>query len=178
LRPCRYDATASPPKPRRFHQIGHRVSIDHSRRFGQRKAPAAFLEANMAPQGLTTVASAYDPATTRERLTAAIIARGMSVIASIDHAEAAAKVGLELRPTEVVMFGNPRAGTGLMQIAQTMGIDLPLKVLIWQDENGKTWLSYNEPRWLAERHGVGPGGEKTLAAMTEALAALAREVGA
>ncbi len=129
----------------------------------------------MAPEGLTTIASPHDQATTMDRLIAAIAARGMSVIARIDHAGAAAKAGLALRPTEVVIFGNPKAGTGLMQMAQTMGIDLPLKALIWQDEAGKTWLSYNEPHWLAERHGLGAAADKTLAAMAEALAALARE---
>jgi uncharacterized protein (DUF302 family) len=129
----------------------------------------------MAPEGLTTIASAHDRTTTMDRMIAAIAARGMSVIARIDHAGAAAKAGLALRPTEVVIFGNPRAGTGLMQMAQTMGIDLPLKALIWQDENGAILLSYNDPRWLAQRHGVGAAGDKTLAAMAEALAAVARE---
>ena len=112
----------------------------------------------MAPEGLTTIASAHDLATTMDRLIAAIAARGMSVIARIDHAGAAAKAGLALRPTEVVIFGNPQAGTGLMQMAQTMGIDLPLKALIWQDETGTIQLSYNDPRWLARRHGVGAQG--------------------
>jgi uncharacterized protein (DUF302 family) len=121
------------------------------------------------------MASAHDPSTTLTRLAAAIAAKGMTVIARIDHAGAAAKAGLTLRPTEVVIFGNPRAGTGLMQAAQTMGIDLPLKALVWQDETGKTKLSYNDPRWLAERHGVGAGAEKTLAAMSDALAAVAKE---
>jgi uncharacterized protein (DUF302 family) len=129
----------------------------------------------MAPEGLITTTSAHDPATTLERLTATIVAKGMAVLARIDHAGAAAKVGLTLRPTEVVIFGNPRAGTGLMQAAQTMGIDLPLKALVWQDEAGKTQLSYNDPKWLAERHGIGAEADKTLAAMSDALAALAKE---
>jgi uncharacterized protein (DUF302 family) len=130
----------------------------------------------MAQEGLITMPSAHDPAKTLARLAAAITAKGMTVIARIDHAGAAAKAGLTLRPTEVVIFGNPRAGTGLMQAAQTMGIDLPLKALVWQDEAGKTQLSYNDPNWLAERHGgVGAGAEKTLAAMSDALAALAKE---
>lgn len=132
----------------------------------------------MAPPGLTTIASAHDPHTTLERLTAAIAAKGMSVMARIDHAGAAATVGLSLRPTEVVIFGNPRGGTGLMQAVQTIGIDLPLKMLVWQDEAGKTWLSYNEPHWLAERHGVGSNAEKAVAAMAAALAAIAKEVSA
>jgi uncharacterized protein (DUF302 family) len=129
----------------------------------------------MTPEGLTTIASAHDPAATTERLVAAVTERGMAVLARIDHADAAAKVGLALRATEVVMFGNPRAGTGLMQAAQTMGIDLPLKALVWQDGAGKTWLSYNDPHWLAKRHGLAASAEKTLAAMAEALAVVARE---
>jgi uncharacterized protein (DUF302 family) len=129
----------------------------------------------MTPDGLTTVASAHDPAETLDRLIAAIEAKGMAVMGRVDHAKAAAEVGLPLRPTEVVIFGNPRGGTGLMQAVQTIGIDLPLKALVWQDEMGKTYLSYNEPKWLAERHGLGPDVDKTLSAMSGALAAIAKE---
>jgi uncharacterized protein (DUF302 family) len=129
----------------------------------------------MAPEGLVSVESAHEPGETLNRLLAAIAAHGMSVMARIDHAGAAAKVGLSLRPTEVVVFGNPRGGTGLMQAAQTMGIDLPLKALVWKDEGGKTWLSYNAPQWLAGRHQIGPEGDKAVSAMTDALAAVARE---
>jgi uncharacterized protein (DUF302 family) len=132
-------------------------------------------EIKMQPEGLITTPSAHDPIATLDRLTAAIEGKGMTVIARIDHAGAAAKVGLTLRATEVVIFGNPRAGTGLMQAAQTMGIDLPLRALVWQDESGKTQLSYNDPRWLAGRHRLGADVEKTLAAMSNALAALAKE---
>jgi len=125
----------------------------------------------MTSNGLVTLASDAGPAETLERLAAAVRGRGMAVMARIDHAGAAARVGLELRPTEVLIFGNPRAGTPLMQAAQTVGIDLPLRALVWQDASGKTWLSYNDPRWLAERHGIGEaamvGG---LAATLEAVA--------
>jgi uncharacterized protein (DUF302 family) len=110
-----------------------------------------------------------------DRLTAAVTARGMPVLARIDHARAAAEVGLELRPTEVVLFGNPKAGTPLMQAVQTMGIDLPLKALVWQDEEGQTWLSYNEPIWLAVRHDAVTGKQATIGAMATALAAVANE---
>ena len=78
----------------------------------------------------------------------------MTILARIDHAAAAANVGMALRPTEVLIFGNPLAGTPLMQAAQTIGIDLPLKALVWQDDAGKTWLAYNDPTWLARRHGA------------------------
>jgi uncharacterized protein (DUF302 family) len=129
----------------------------------------------MAPAGLVSIESAHEPEETLDRLVAAIAAHGMTVMARIDHAGAAAKVGLSLRPTEIVVFGNPRGGTGLMQAVQTMGIDLPLKALVWKDEAGKTWLSYNAPQWLAARHEIGPEGDKPVSAMTAALAAVARE---
>ena len=96
-------------------------------------------------------------------------------MARIDHAAAAAAIGMELRPTEVLIFGSPRAGTPLMQAAQTVGIDLPLKPLVWQDEDGTTWLAYNDPQWLAQRHGVDAGLDRTFHAMADALAAVARE---
>jgi uncharacterized protein (DUF302 family) len=103
-------------------------------------------------EGLTTVQSNLGLEETRSRLEAEIKAHGMIVFARIDHAALAAKAGLALRPTEVILFGNPRGGTPLMQANQTVGIDLPLKVLVWQDALGTTWLSWNEPAWLAERH--------------------------
>ncbi len=107
-----------------------------------------------------------------DRLVAAVKARGMAVLARIDHAKAAAEAGLELRPTEVLVFGAAKAGTPLMQAAQTIGIDLPLKALVWRDENGATHLSTNDPRWLAARHDVVKGHAAVLAAMATALAAV------
>src|SRR5208337_2397176 len=122
---------------------------------------------------LITVASNRQPNETMDRLAAAISAHGMAILARIDHTAAAAGAGFDLRPTEVLIFGNPRAGTPLMQAAQTMGIDLPLKALVWQDEQGRTWLSYNDPQWLARRHGATVGTDRILSAMAEVLAALA-----
>jgi len=127
----------------------------------------------MTPDGLTISASNYGPKETMDRLAAAVVDRGMTVLARIDHAAAAAKVGMDLRPTEVMIFGNPKAGTPLMQVAQTIGIDLPLKALAWQDDNGKTWLAYNDPKWLARRHGADAGTERILGAMSAMLAAVA-----
>ena len=129
----------------------------------------------MRPDGLTVLPSAYGPKETADRLAAAVARRGMAVLARIDHAAAAAEVGMELRPTEVVIFGNPRAGTPLMQAVQTVGIDLPLKALVWQDEAGAVWLAYNDPAWLAARHGALDGTDRILRAMTDALAAVAGE---
>jgi uncharacterized protein (DUF302 family) len=96
----------------------------------------------------------------------------MSVFARINHAALAGEAGLVLGPTEVILFGNPRAGTPLMQVSQTIGIDLPLKVLVWQDASGRTWLSWNEPAWLAMRHEVSGVG-RPIEAMTVALADIA-----
>ena len=128
----------------------------------------------MKSDGLTTCPSSYGPKETMERLVTAVTKRGMTVLARIDHAAAAAAVGMTLRPTEVLIFGNPRAGTPLMQAAQTIGIDLPLKTLVWQDGEGKTWLAYNDPQWLAKRHGADLGADRILGAMTDAMAAVAQ----
>jgi uncharacterized protein (DUF302 family) len=128
----------------------------------------------MAAQGLTTLRSSYGPKDTMNRLEAELRAKGMTVFARIDHAAGARAVGLSLRPTEVLIFGNAKAGTPMMQSVQTIGIDLPLKALVWQDSSGDTWLSYNDPAWLAQRHG--PSGETAAAisTMTAALNAVAK----
>jgi uncharacterized protein (DUF302 family) len=128
----------------------------------------------MAADGLITVESAYGPKDTMDRLEADVKAKGLTVFARIDHAAAAAKVGLQLRPTAVLIFGNAKGGTPLMQAAQTTGIDLPLKALVWQDAAGKTWLSYNDPDWIAKRHDVGHEVDATVGALTGALRALAK----
>lgn len=126
-------------------------------------------------EGLTTLRSAYDPDTTAERLKAAVEERGITVVADIDHAAAAAGAGLDLRPTRLVIFGNPKAGTPLMQDVQTAGIDLPLKVLVWQDAEGATWLGFNEPSWIAARHGADEASGQTVLLLARALAAIVEE---
>src|SRR3954465_11103235 len=98
----------------------------------------------------------------------------MTVFARVDHAAGAAEAGLPLRPTDLLIFGAAKGGTPLMQAAQTIGIDLPLKALVWQDEAGSTFLSYNDPAWLAKRHGVGGNVQPTVDALTGALRALAK----
>ena len=128
----------------------------------------------MCVDGLTSVASSFSPKETLDRLEAQIKAKGLTVFARVDHAAGAAAVGMALRPTEVVLFGNARGGTPLMLDRQTAGIDLPLKFLVWQDEAGKTWLSYNEPAWIARRHGLGTASDAPCNAMTDLLAALAK----
>jgi uncharacterized protein (DUF302 family) len=129
----------------------------------------------MAIDGLMAAVSRYGHKETVDRVNAAISALGMTVVARIDHATAAANVGLQLRPTEVLIFGNPKTGTSLMRAVQTIGIDLPLKILIWRDEENKTWLGYNDPRWLAARHGVA-ANTAILEAMATALSTIAAKV--
>ena len=129
----------------------------------------------MAAAGLITVASNHGPKETVNRLEAAVKAKGMTVFARIDHAAGAAEAGMSLRPTELLIVGNAKAGTPLMQATPTIGIDLPLKALVWQDPAGATWLSYNDPSWLVQRHGTGGDGlEATVDAMAAALDAVAR----
>ncbi len=98
----------------------------------------------------------------------------MTVFARINHQAGAAAVGLTLQPTEVVIFGNAKGGTPLMQSGQTAGIDLPLKILVWQEASGKTWLSYNDPQWIARRHGLSRDAAKTVKAMSDLLDGVAK----
>ena len=110
-----------------------------------------------------------------DRLQAQIRAQGMTIFARIDHAAGAAEMGLTLPPTELIIFGNARGGTPLMQSVQTVGIDLPLKALVWEDTAGTTWLSYNEPSWIAQRHGVEANAEAIVNSMAAALSAMSRK---
>jgi uncharacterized protein (DUF302 family) len=128
----------------------------------------------MATDGLTTLKSSYGPKETMDRLETEVKVKGLTVFARINHAAGAAEVGLSLRPTELLIFGNAKGGTPLMQSNQTVGIDLPLKVLVWEDASGNTWLSYNDPSWIAKRHGLGQETDAPVNAMSAALNALAR----
>jgi uncharacterized protein (DUF302 family) len=105
-------------------------------------------------QGLVTVPSRYSVSETLQRLQALINDKGLKVFTVIDHSGEAEKVGLSLPPTQLVIFGSPKAGTPVMLAAPTAAIDLPLKVLIWQDESGKAWATFNSPDYLAQRHGI------------------------
>src|SRR5215831_9860957 len=124
----------------------------------------------MAVEGLVTVKSAFGPQETMNRFEAEVRAKGMTVFAHVDHAAGAAAAGLSLRPTDLLIFGAARGGTPLMQAAQTIGIDLPLKALVWQDEAGNTFVSYNDPAFLAHRHGL--EAKPVTGAMSEALKAI------
>ena len=128
----------------------------------------------MAADGLIAVKSSRGPRETMDRLVAEVQAKGLTVFARVDHAAGAKDSGLSLRPTELVLFGNAKGGTPLMQANQAIGIDLPLKALVWQDASGSTWLSYNDPAWLAQRHGLGHKVEAPVKAMTALLGAVAR----
>ena len=128
----------------------------------------------MAVDGLITLRSSHGPKETMNRLETEVKAKGLTVFSRIDHSAGAAEVKLSLRPTELMIFGNARGGTPLMQSVQTIGIDLPLKALVWQDASGTTWLSYNDPNWVAKRHELGPEADATVKAMAAALDATAK----
>jgi len=107
-----------------------------------------------AAEGLIAVKSPRDAKQTMSRLEDVVGQRGLNVFARIDHAAGAAKVGKTLRPTELLIFGSPRGGTPFMECEQTVGIDLPLKALVWEDVSGQVWVGYDDPVYLALRHGV------------------------
>ena len=112
----------------------------------------------MAAEGLVNIASKSGFQETLARLKQEIASRGLTLFALIDHAKGAEEAGLSLRPTTLLIFGNAKGGTPLMQANQTIGIDLPLRALVWQDDPGKTWVSYNDLVLLAQRHGVHSAG--------------------
>ncbi len=107
-----------------------------------------------ASEGLVAVKSPHSAQVTMDRLEAVVKQRGLNVFARIDHAAGATKIGKSLRPTEVLIFGNPQGGTPFMECTQSVGIDLPLKALVWVDASAQVWLGYNDPAYLAQRHGV------------------------
>jgi len=124
---------------------------------------------------LVTRHSAHPPAETVERLEKAIREKGITLFARIDHSGGAAAVGMPLRFTQLLIFGNPKAGTPLMQSDQTIGIDLPLKILVWQDDRGDVRVGYRDPARLAARHGVTDRGD-VVSALSKALSGLVESV--
>ena len=126
--------------------------------------------------GLVAVKSPFSAAETATRLEAQIKQRNLAVVARVDHSAAAQRINQTLRPTEVFIFGNPQAGTPLMLCAQAVGIDLPMKALVWVDAQQQVWLGYNDPVWIVRRHGGGdcPAAEnvrKALVAIADATVA-------
>ncbi len=106
-----------------------------------------------AQNGLIHLATRHSVDETLRRLEELLQQKSIAVFATVDHSSEAAKVGLQMRPTKLLIFGNPKAGTPLMQAAPSSAIDLPLKALLWQDADGKVWLTYNDPAYLQQRHG-------------------------
>ncbi|WP_421912914.1 DUF302 domain-containing protein [Mesorhizobium sp.] len=123
----------------------------------------------MADKGLITIQARFGVAETIDRLIETVQRAGFLVFARIDHAAGARDVGLSLRPTELLIFGNPKGGTPLMLDRQLAGIDLPVKALAWEDEQGTVWLSYNDPHWIAERHALGDASRDAVTAMSEGM---------
>jgi len=121
-----------------------------------------------AEDGLISMQSKHNVTHTVERLKMALEAKGMTIFAIINHAQGAQHVGKTLRPTQLVIFGNPKLGTVLMQCHQSIAIDLPQKALIWQDEKGHVWLSYNNPEYLLKRHHI-QGCKKVASKIAHAL---------
>ena len=114
----------------------------------------ALASAVSAIEGLVALESPLTVGQTMDRLEAVVKERGLTVFARIDHSAGAAKVGKTLRPTQLLIFGNPQGGTPFMECAQSVGIDLPLKALVWEDAEAQVWLAYNDPAFLAARHGA------------------------
>ena len=137
---------------------------------------AASLTIAHAADGLIAVKSPHSARATMDKFEAVAKEKGLNVFARIDHAAGATKVGKTLRPTEVLIFGNPQGGTPFMECAQSVGIDLPLKALVWEDASAQVWVGYNDPAWVAKRHAVescpvAGNIAKALAAITEAAVA-------
>ena len=105
-------------------------------------------------QGIVDLPSRYSVPETLNQLQSILKENGVTIFALVDHSGEAAKVGLEMRPTQLLIFGNPKGGTPLMVAAPSCAIDLPLKALAWQDVEGRVWLSYNAPEYLQQRHGI------------------------
>lgn len=134
------------------------------------------MHAARGPHGLVSVKSPHSQADTVSRLEAQLRQRELAVATRVDHAAAAQRIGQTLRASEVLIFGNPQAGTPLMQCAPTVGIDLPMKALVWTDAGGQVWLGYNDPVYLLHRHGASgcaaaENVRRTLATIAEATVA-------
>jgi uncharacterized protein (DUF302 family) len=127
-----------------------------------------FISPVLATEGMISIKSAHSVAETADRLEKILTSKGMTVFARIDHAAGAQKAGKTLAPTELVIFGNPKVGTPLMQCSHSIAIDLPQKALIWQDAAGHVWFSYNDPAYLKLRHGT-EGCDAVLSKVTGAL---------
>lgn len=125
----------------------------------------------MAADGMINIASAFSVAESTERLENILQEKGMTIFKQIGHSKGAASVGIELRDSELIVFGNPKVGSPLMKCQPTVAIDLPQKALIWEDTQSRVWISYNDPRYLQKRHAIS-GCEKVIAKVEKALASI------
>jgi len=121
-----------------------------------------------ANHGMISKKSAHGVKETLDRLEAVLKKKGLTIFARVNHGAGAKKAGIELRPTELLLFGNPKLGSHMFTSNQTAGIDLPMKALAWEDEKGQVWLTYNDPAFIAKRHGI-TDRAKVVAKMTGAL---------
>jgi uncharacterized protein (DUF302 family) len=128
----------------------------------------------MSNNGLVTLSSRFSVHETIDRLAEKVTSLGLKIFARVDHAAGATQVGLALRPTELLIFGNPKGGTPLMQDQQSAGIDLPVKALAYEDADGKTWLAYNDAAWIAERHRLGAASAEAVNAIAAGMTAVTR----
>ena len=136
-----------------------------------------FISPVFATEGMISIKSTHTVAVTADRLEKILASKGMTVFKRIDHAAGAQKAGKNLRPTELVIFGNPKVGAPLMLCSQSIAIDLPQKALIWQDEAGQVWFSYNDPQYLALRHNT-QGCDEVLKKVSMALGNFAKKASA
>jgi len=127
----------------------------------------------IAADGVVNVPSDYGVEETANRLEDVLKNKGMTIFNRVKHSESAAMVDIELRKTELIIFGNPKVGSPLMKCQQTVAIDLPQKALVWEDEAAKVWISYNDPRYLEKRHNI-TGCEETLTKVEKALAGITK----
>ncbi len=133
----------------------------------------SILAEDAANDGMVNVKSKHSVQVAADRLVTILKKKGMTIFAQINHSEGAQSVGLTLRPTKLVIFGNPKVGTPLMLCGQSAAIDLPQKMLIWEDDKGIVWLSYNEPTYLTKRHGI-KACESVVNKITNALAKISK----
>ena len=138
-------------------------------------AAADYGATTVSDNGLITISSPYSVKDTIDRVETDIKLKGLTVFARVDHAAGAMEVDLSLAPTLLLIFGNARGGTPLMQAKQQVGIDLPLKMLAWQDTSGQTWLTYNDLHWIAQRHGLGDEVDQTVKVLSGVMAAVAKQ---
>ena len=127
----------------------------------------------MAAEGLINVQSDFNVKETTERLESILNEKGMTIFNQINHSDAAQKVGVELRETRLIIFGNPKVGSPLMQCQQSVAIDLPQKAIIWEDDISKVWISYNDPRYLGKRHNI-IGCDEVISKVEKALSGITK----